>query len=88
MDVRGVVAADLLAQRSNQRLGWIRDVASLFRDLFDVVEAGLTLRHDRSGGARSELWYLPRAGHTAALKHYPDAYERRVTEFLDAHLLT
>ena len=44
--------------------------------------------YDRSGGARSELWYLPQAGHTAALKQYPDAYERRVTGFLDAHLLT
>ena len=44
--------------------------------------------YDRRGGARSELWYLPHAGHTAALRQYPAAYERRVTSFLDAHLLT
>jgi hypothetical protein len=44
--------------------------------------------YDRSGGSQSTLWYLPHAGHTAALKQYPDAYERRVTRFLDAHLLT
>ena len=28
--------------------------------------------YDRRGGSRSELWYLPHAGHTAALKQYPD----------------
>jgi alpha-beta hydrolase superfamily lysophospholipase len=44
--------------------------------------------YDRRGGSRSELWYLPHAGHTAALKQYPETYERRVTAFLDAHLLT
>ena len=44
--------------------------------------------YDRRGGARSELWYLPHAGHTAALRQYPAAYERRVVGFLDAHLLT
>jgi uncharacterized protein len=44
--------------------------------------------YDRRGGPRSELWYLPHAGHTAALRQYPAAYERRVTAFLDAHLLT
>ena len=44
--------------------------------------------YDRRGGSRSTLWYLPHAGHTAALRQYPAAYERRVTAFLDAHLLT
>ena len=44
--------------------------------------------YDRRGGSRTELWYLPHAGHTAALRQYPAAYERRVTAFLDAHLLT
>ena len=28
--------------------------------------------YDKAGGSRSELWYLPKAGHTAALKQYPD----------------
>jgi pimeloyl-ACP methyl ester carboxylesterase len=44
--------------------------------------------YDRRGGSRSELWYLPHAGHTAALRQYPAAYSRRVLGFLDAHLLT
>ena len=42
--------------------------------------------YDRAGGARSELWYLPKAGHTAALKQYPEAYEQRVVSFFDANL--
>jgi len=42
--------------------------------------------YDRAGGARSELWYLPKAGHTAALRQYPRAYERRVVGFFDHHL--
>jgi uncharacterized protein len=42
--------------------------------------------YDRAGGERSELWYLPKAGHTAALKQYPREYERRVTEFFARHL--
>jgi alpha-beta hydrolase superfamily lysophospholipase len=42
--------------------------------------------YDRAGGARSELWYLPDAGHTAALRQYPEAYERRVVSFFDEHL--
>jgi pimeloyl-ACP methyl ester carboxylesterase len=44
--------------------------------------------YDRRGGSHTELWYLPHASHTAALRQYPDAYERRVTRFLDAQLLT
>src|SRR5215210_5924089 len=42
--------------------------------------------YDKAGGARSELWYLPKASHTAALKQYPETYERRVTSFLDENL--
>jgi dienelactone hydrolase len=42
--------------------------------------------YDDAGGDRSTLWYLPKAGHTAALRQYPDAYERRVVSFLDANL--
>jgi pimeloyl-ACP methyl ester carboxylesterase len=42
--------------------------------------------YDRAGGARSELWYLPQARHTAALRRYPDAYERRVVSFLNENL--
>jgi uncharacterized protein len=42
--------------------------------------------YDRRGGDRSELWYLPKASHTAALKQYPEQYERRVTAFFAEHL--
>jgi len=42
--------------------------------------------YDRAGGDRSELWYLPKASHTAALKQYPEQYERRVTAFFAEHL--
>jgi hypothetical protein len=42
--------------------------------------------YDRAGGARSTLWYLPHAGHTAALKQYPKAYEQRVVSFFERNL--
>jgi uncharacterized protein len=42
--------------------------------------------YDKAGGARSELWHLPAANHTAALKQYPEAYEQRVISFLDTNL--
>jgi alpha/beta superfamily hydrolase len=42
--------------------------------------------YDEAGGDRTELWYLPDAGHTAALRQYPEAYERRVLAFLDRSL--
>jgi poly(3-hydroxybutyrate) depolymerase len=42
--------------------------------------------YDRAGGERSELWYLPNATHTAALRQYPAEYERRVVAFFDEHL--
>ena len=39
-----------------------------------------------AGGAHSELWYLPKATHTAALRQYPEAYEQRVVSFFDTNL--
>lgn len=42
--------------------------------------------YDRAGGERSELWHLPNAGHTAALRQYPEAYEQRVVSFFEEHL--
>lgn len=42
--------------------------------------------YDRASGARSELWHLPNASHTAALRQYPDAYEQRVVSFFDENL--
>ena len=42
--------------------------------------------YDRAGGSRTELWYLPKAGHTAALKQYPAQYEERVSAFFDRNL--
>ena len=42
--------------------------------------------YDRAGGERSQLWYLPDATHTAALRQYPREYERRVVAFFDDHL--
>jgi uncharacterized protein len=42
--------------------------------------------YDRAGGERSEVWYLPKASHTAALRQYPREYEARVTSFLSQHL--
>jgi dienelactone hydrolase len=42
--------------------------------------------YDKAGGARSELWYLPKAAHTAALKQYPEAYEQRVVSFFKKNL--
>ena len=42
--------------------------------------------YDKAGGARSQLWHLPEASHTAAIKQYPEAYEQRVISFLDTNL--
>jgi uncharacterized protein len=42
--------------------------------------------YDRAGGARVDLWSLPHATHTAALRQYPREYERRVAAFFDAQL--
>lgn len=50
------------------------------------VEKGWGELYDRSGGTRSQLWYLPDATHTGALRQYPRAYERRVVGFFDEQL--
>jgi predicted acyl esterase len=42
--------------------------------------------YDRAGGDRSQLWYLPHATHTGALRQYPRKYEQRVVEFFDSAL--
>jgi alpha/beta superfamily hydrolase len=42
--------------------------------------------YDKAGGARTTLWYLPKASHTAALRQYPEAYTQRVVSFLDKNL--
>jgi uncharacterized protein len=42
--------------------------------------------YDRAGGKRSQLWYLPKATHTGALRQYPGEYERRVVDFFGDHL--
>jgi uncharacterized protein len=42
--------------------------------------------YDRAGGDHSELWYLPKATHTAALRQYPEAYEQRVMSFFNTNL--
>jgi hypothetical protein len=40
--------------------------------------------YDRAAGNRPvDLWYLPDVGHTAAIREPPQAYEQRVTAFLD-----
>jgi uncharacterized protein len=56
-----------------------------------IISAGEVERswgelYDEAGGARSQLWYLPNAAHTAALRQYPEAYERRVVSFFDENL--
>ena len=38
--------------------------------------------YDRAGGDRVQLWYLPHASHTAALRQYPREYEQRVSRVL------
>ncbi|WP_053226739.1 alpha/beta hydrolase [Solirubrobacter soli] len=44
--------------------------------------------YDRAAGdAPVDVWYLPKVGHTAAIREVADEYERRVTAFLDAALL-
>jgi hypothetical protein len=51
-----------------------------------AIEKGWGELYDRAGGDRSQLWYLPHATHTAALRQYPREYERRVVSFFDARL--
>jgi hypothetical protein len=39
--------------------------------------------YDRAAGDRPlDVWYLPEATHTAAIRQVPAAYEQRVTTFL------
>jgi uncharacterized protein len=43
--------------------------------------------YDRAAGdAPVSVWYLPKVGHTAAIRDVPGSYERRVTRFFDAAL--
>jgi pimeloyl-ACP methyl ester carboxylesterase len=42
--------------------------------------------YDQAGGARSDVWFLPKASHTNAIKQYPEAYEQRVVSFFDEKL--
>ena len=43
--------------------------------------------YDRAAGDRPlDVWYLPKATHTAAIRQVAPAYERRVTEFFDRAL--
>lgn len=51
-----------------------------------AVERSWGELYDRAGGERSQLWYLPDATHTAALRQHPREYERRVLDFFDEHL--
>jgi poly(3-hydroxybutyrate) depolymerase len=42
--------------------------------------------YDRAGSDRVEVWQLPHADHTRAIRQEPAAYERRVVGFLDRAL--
>jgi len=42
--------------------------------------------YQRAGGENTDVWLLPNAKHTAALRQYPRAYEQRVLAFFDQHL--
>jgi hypothetical protein len=42
--------------------------------------------YERAGAGHTEVWFLPKAAHTAALRQYPGAYEQRVAAFFDQHL--
>jgi hypothetical protein len=50
-------------------------------------ERDFMVAYEKAGQGRVQHWNLPDAGHTAALRKYPQAYERRVTAFLDGLLL-
>ena len=51
MHVLCVVFADLLAQRTNQRLGRVGDRTPLFGDVLDVEEIWIAFGDNRSGRA-------------------------------------
>ena len=50
----------------------------------DEIAANRAYRN--AGGATTQLWELPDAGHTGGLRTHPAAYERRTTAFLDQAL--
>jgi hypothetical protein len=50
------------------------------------VERDFGALYDRAGSDRVEVWQLPHAGHTRAIREEPVAYERRVVGFLDRAL--
>ena len=47
------------------------------------AEIPASRRYRAAGGRTVQLWELPDAGHTAGLRTYPAAYERRTVGFLD-----
>ena len=49
-------------------------------------EAEFGQLYDRAGGPNLELWHLPHAGHTAAIRQAAPQYEQRVTAFFDRAL--
>ena len=80
--VAGRLGPEGLARRPDRRHG----VAAPARRRRQAGEGvGRALR-PRGRRPRSEVWYLPKASHTAALKQYPAAYEQRVSAFFDRHL--
>jgi hypothetical protein len=54
-----------------------------------LISAGTTEERDfgalyeRAAHGRVELWNLPRAQHTRAIREYPAQYEQRVVAFFD-----
>jgi uncharacterized protein len=50
------------------------------------VERDFGELYDRAGSERVEVWQLPHADHTRAIRQEPVAYERRVVGFLDRAL--
>jgi uncharacterized protein len=50
------------------------------------VERDFGELYDRAGSDRVEVWQLPHADHTRAIREEPAAYERRVVGFLDRAL--
>jgi hypothetical protein len=49
-------------------------------------EAEFGALYDRAAGPNLELWHLPKAGHTAAIRQAAPQYEQRVTAFFDREL--
>ena len=53
-------------------------------DTITPIAAGHQLREAMSGHASVDVWTVPGADHTLALRAQPDDYARRVIDFLDA----